>query len=78
MEEVNIVNTVYQDDHQNGGPGLCTPFCVSACCAVHACCNPQFESDLVSQNNAHAENSVYTIRFTPFVVVSIWQPPKLA
>ena len=78
MDEVSIVNNIDQDYHEKGDPDLCTPFCVGSCCAVHAFCNPRFESAFTFQKNLSNENSTYTLRFIPLVVVSIWQPPKLA
>jgi len=76
MEEFTAVNSAEQDDHENNDSDLCTPFCISACCAIHVYWMPQFDSNPVFQK-VITQNSIYTTKFAPLVIVSIWQPPKL-
>jgi hypothetical protein len=76
MEESSIVNNIDQDDHEEERADLCTPFCVSTSCAIHAFCTPEFYSVSGLQNLVTA-NSTYTPTVTPLVILSIWQPPKL-
>lgn len=75
VDEFNIAINVDQDDHKDEDSSPCTPFCVSACCAIHVHCVPQFNAPPVLQKTT-AQHSTYTIKFAPLVVVSIWQPPK--
>ena len=72
--EFNIANNSSQDDHEEDA---CTPFCISGCCTSHIFYTSQPNTLSVSQK-VITLNSTYTVKFTPLVVVSIWQPPKLA
>jgi len=76
-EAVIIGNADHESDHEDEEQDLCTPFCISACCSVHVYCS-LFHNDLPGFKQTVTENSNYTIRFIPPVVISIWQPPKLA
>jgi len=77
VNEFSIANHTDEADHEEEDTDPCTPFCISACCTIHVFCSPQFNSLPVFQK-AVTQNSNYTITFAPLVVVSIWQPPKLA
>ena len=77
MNEFSITDNADQSDHEEEDTGPCTPFCISACCAIHVFCAIPFNSPSVFQKSI-TQNSTYTIKFAPLVVVSIWQPPKLA
>jgi hypothetical protein len=76
LEEFSVADNIAQDEHKKDADP-CTPFCVSACCAIHAFFTPQVNAVTVIQS-ATIQNSTYTVKFTPLVIVSIWQPPKLA
>ncbi|WP_369411853.1 DUF6660 family protein [Chryseolinea lacunae] len=68
-----------QEDREpshNDEADLCSPFCVSACCAVHVLYTPSFDN-VLDFRNVVSENSGYRIGFVPSVIVPIWQPPKL-
>jgi hypothetical protein len=74
LDEISMTCNAGQDDHEKEAD-LCTPFCISACCSIYY--TPQFDCVLVFLKSM-PENSTYIVTVTPQVVISIWQPPKLA
>lgn len=75
--EVCLANETEQSDTHSESPDLCTPFCISACCSLQVLSVANFNSKTDLQNS-EIKNSAYTCAFTPLVIVSFWQPPKLA
>lgn len=73
-DELSMTCREGQDEHEKDAD-LCTPFCISACCSIYY--TPQFDFDSVFQESM-PENSTYLVTHAPHVVISIWQPPKLA
>jgi hypothetical protein len=74
--EVCMVNETESSTNQEEGADPCTPFCISACCSLQVLGVAHF-NDALDYKNAVTQNSSYTTRFTPLVIVSIWQPPRL-
>lgn len=56
---------------------VCSPFCLSTCCAVHILSQGAVEYVAVVRNTM-VDDSAYQLALMPSVVLSIWQPPKLA
>jgi len=75
--EFCVAHDTKSSANQEGSADLCTPFCISACCPILVLGLANF-NDATDCQPAATQNSTYTIKFAPFVIVSIWQPPRLA
>lgn len=75
--EFNQIDTSQCDDHKEHSDEVCTPFCVCSCCSTNILVT-DYPPDL---SNLTLINTIYKAQEDSkisSIIISIWQPPKLA
>jgi hypothetical protein len=64
-----------KQDHSGDEQEICSLFCAGACGAVFCASHSGIPTEI---NHIALKRSASPLTFIPLVIVSIWQPPKLA